>query len=132
MKYPWIDEYLTGKPGVTKDFQAEWKWIRYQIGGKMFAAICLDDHDRPYYITLKLEPLEGDFWRKQYDDIIPGYYMNKTHWNSVKADGAVPDDILRDLLDKACQIVLGSLSRKKQKEILGMTSVNERVKRLRG
>ena len=44
--------------------------------------------------------------------------MNKIHWNSIKADGAVPDDILRDLLDKAYKIVLGSLSRKKQKEIL--------------
>ena len=118
MKYPWIDEYMMGKHGVTKDLQAEWNWIRYQIGGKMFAAICLDDQDQPYYITLKLEPLEGDFWRKQYDDIIPGYYMNKTHWNSVRANGALPDDILRDLLDKAYKIVLGSLSKKKQKEIL--------------
>ena len=118
MKYPWIDEYLMGKRGVTKDHQTEWNWIRYQIDGKMFAAVCLDDHDLPYYITLKLEPLEGEFWRKQYDDIIPGYYMNKTHWNSIKADGAVPDDILKGLLDKAYQIVLGSLSKKKQREIL--------------
>lgn len=119
MKYPWIEEYLLEKTGVTKDLQADWNWIRFQVGGKMFAAICLDDHDQPYYITLKLEPLEGDFWRKQYEDIIPGYYMNKQHWNSVKADGAVPDDILKDLLDKAYQIVLGSFSKKKQKEILG-------------
>ncbi|MBQ1297052.1 MAG: MmcQ/YjbR family DNA-binding protein [Clostridiales bacterium] len=118
MKYEWIDKYLLEKPGVTKDLQPEWNWIRYQIGGKMFAVICLDDNDKPYYITLKLEPLEGEFWRKQYEDIIPGYYMNKVHWNSVKADGKVPDDILRDLLNKAYGIVLGSLSRKKQKEIL--------------
>ena len=118
MKYEWIDKYLLEKPGVTKDLQPEWNWIRYQIGGKMFAAICLDDNDKPYYITLKLEPLEGEFWRKQYEDIIPGYYMNKVHWNSVKADGKVPDDILRDLLNKAYVIVLGSLSKKKQKEIL--------------
>ena len=118
MKYPWIDDYLMRKSGVTRDLQPEWNWIRYQIGGKMFAAVCLDDQDQPYYITLKLEPLEGDFWRKQYDDIIPGYYMNKTHWNSVKADGAVPNDIIRELLDKAYKIVLGGLSKKKQKEIL--------------
>ena len=118
MKYPWIDEYLLGKPGVTKDHQTEWNWIRYHIGGKMFAAVCLDDDDKPYYITLKLEPLEGDFMRNQYEDIIPGYYMNKTHWNSVKADGAVPDGVLRDLLDKAYKIVLGRLSKKKQREIL--------------
>lgn len=118
MKYEWLDEYLLKMPGVTKDLQKDWNWIRYQIGGKMFAAICLDDNDKPYYITLKLEPLEGDFWRKQYEDIIPGYYMNKTHWNSVKAEGNVPDDILKDLLEKAYKIVLGSLSKKKQKEIL--------------
>lgn len=43
MKYPWIDEYLLAKPSVTKDLQAEWNGIRYQIGGKLFAAICLDD-----------------------------------------------------------------------------------------
>ncbi|MBO4459018.1 MAG: MmcQ/YjbR family DNA-binding protein [Butyrivibrio sp.] len=119
MKYPWIEEYLMEKPGVTKDLQKDWNWIRFQLGGKMFAAICRDDDDMPYYITLKLEPMEGDFWRKQYEDIIPGYYMNKVHWNSVKADGAVPDDILKDLLDHAYQIVLESLSKKKQKEILG-------------
>ena len=119
LKYEWIDDYLLKMPGVTKDLQKDWNWIRYQIGGKMFAAICLDDNDKPYYITLKLEPLEGDFWRKQYEDIIPGYYMNKQHWNSVKADGEVPDDILKDLLDKAYQIVFGSFSKKKQKEILG-------------
>ena len=117
MKYPWIDAYLMEKAGVTQDLQPEWNWIRYQIGGKMFAAVCLDDQNQPYYITLKLEPLEGEFWRQQYDDIIPGYYMNKTHWNSVKANGSVPDDILRDLLDQAYQIVLGSLSKKKQKEL---------------
>ena len=119
MKYEWIDEYLLGKKGVTKDLQEEWNWIRYHIGGKMFAAICRDDDDKPYYITLKLDPLEGDYLRKTYEDIIPGYYMNKIHWNSVKADGEVPDDVLKDMLDKAYQIVFESLTKKKQKEILG-------------
>jgi predicted DNA-binding protein (MmcQ/YjbR family) len=84
----------------------------------MFAAVCRGEHDQPYYITLKLEPLEGDFLRQQYDDIIPGYYMNKVHWNSVKADGEVPDDLLKDMLDKSYKLVLGGFSKKKQKEIL--------------
>ena len=118
MKYEWIDDYLLEKKGVTKDIQEEWNWIRYHIGGKMFAAICRDDDNIPVYITLKLDPLEGDYFRKEYEDIIPGYYMNKTHWNSVKADGEVPDEVLKDLLDKAYTIVLESLTKKKQKEIL--------------
>ena len=49
MKYEWMDEYLLEKKGVTKDFQAEWNWIRYHIGGKMFAAICRDDDDTAVY-----------------------------------------------------------------------------------
>ncbi|MCI5872429.1 MAG: MmcQ/YjbR family DNA-binding protein [Clostridiales bacterium] len=118
MKYPWIDEFLLNKKGVTKDLQADWNWIRYQIGGKMFAAICLDENDAPYYITLKLDPAEGDFLRNQYEDIIPGYYMNKLHWNSIKADGEVPDELLKDLLDKSYELVLGGFSKKKQKELL--------------
>ena len=120
MRYDWMDGYLLAKMGVTKDIQPDWNWIRYHVGGKMFAAICLDDTGKPYYITLKLEPLEGEFWRGQYEDVIPGYYMNKVHWNSVKPDGAVPDDILRDMLDKSYALVLGGFSKKKQREILDM------------
>lgn len=118
MKYEWIDEFLLSKKGVSKDLQKDWNWIRYLIGGKMFAAICLDDNDNPYYITLKLEPTEGDFLRSQYSDIIPGYYMNKVHWNSIKADGNVPDELLKDMLDKSYNLVLNGFSKKKQKELL--------------
>ncbi len=134
MPYPWIDDYLLQKPGVTKDLQPDWNWIRYQIGGKLFAAVCLDDQDQPYYITLKLDPAEGDFLRGQYEDILPaegdflrgqyedilpGYYMNKTHWNSVRAQGSVPDNLLRNLLDEAYRLVLHALPKKKQREITG-------------
>ena len=67
----------------------------------------------------EMPDLEGDFLRQQYEDIIPGYYMNKMHWNSVKPDGEVPDDLLKDLLDKSYRLVLGGFSKKKQQEILG-------------
>lgn len=122
MRYQWIDEYLLNKKSVTKDLQKDWNWIRYQIGGKMFAAICLDKNDEPFYITLKLEPTEGDFLRSQYDDIIPGYYMNKSHWNSIKTDGQTPDDLVKDLLDKSYELVLSGFSQKKQRELLETTT----------
>lgn len=118
MKYAWIDEFLLSKKGVSKDLQESWNWIRYMVGGKMFAAVCLDDNDKPYYITLKLEPSEGEFLREQYEDIIPGYYMNKEHWNSVRADGKVDSELLKSLLEKSYELVLGGFSKKKQKEIM--------------
>jgi predicted DNA-binding protein (MmcQ/YjbR family) len=107
----WIT--VESEAGVNAYFKEE---VYYD--GKLFAAVCLNEEDEPYYITLKLEPEEGDFLRKQYEDIVPGYYMNKVHWNSVRPDGAVPDDLLKDLLDKSYQLVLGGLSKKKQQEIL--------------
>ena len=125
MRYEWMDGYLLEKPGVTKDLQADWNWVRYHVGSKMFAAVCLDEAGKPYYITLKLEPLEGEFWRGQYEDVIPGYYMNKLHWNSIRPDGAVPDEILRDMLDKSYALVLGGLSKKRQREILTGGGANE-------
>ena len=117
MKYPWIDEYLLRKNGVTKDLKSEWNWIRYMVGDKLFCAVCLDERDVPYYITLKLEPAKGDSLRKLYSDILPGYYMNKVHWNSVKADGAVPDDLMKDMLDESYSLIFSGLSKKKQCEI---------------
>lgn len=126
MRYTWMDEFLLSKNGVTKDLQKDWNWIRYQIGGKMFAAICLGEKNEPYYITLKLEPAEGDFLRSQYEDIIPGYYMNKTHWNSIMPDGEVPDDLLKDLLDKSYQLVLSGFSKKKQIQIAGSLEIENK------
>lgn len=122
MKYPWIDEYLLGKRKVTKDLQADWNWVRYKIGGKMFAAICLNWDNKPYYITLKVDPDEGDFLKSQYPDIVAGYYMAKTHYISVKPDGEVPDDLLMDLLDKAYRLMLQTFSKKRQREILGLSA----------
>ncbi|MEE1055730.1 MAG: MmcQ/YjbR family DNA-binding protein [Acutalibacteraceae bacterium] len=118
MKYVWIDEFLLSKKFVSKDLKREWNWVRYLIGGKMFAAICLDQNDEPYYITLKLEPMEGEMLRKQYKDIIPGYYMNKDHWNSIKSNGSVPDELMKYMLDKSYNLVINSLSKKKQAELL--------------
>ncbi len=117
MKYPWLDEYAMSKPGVKKNTE-NWNWIRYMIGDKMFLAICLDDNDLPYYITLKSEPMEGEFLRQQYADIVPGFYMNKVHWNSIKPDGAVPDALLKSLVDKSYDLILSGFSKRKRQEIL--------------
>lgn len=117
MKYDWIDGYLLEKKGVTKDFKEEWRWTRYLLGDKMFVAVCEDDTGKESLITLKLDTFEGDFLRQQYEDIIPGYYMNKEHWNSIKTEGSVPDELLKDMLDKSYQLIYEKLPKKKQKEL---------------
>lgn len=87
------------------------------LAGKMFAMQGTDKDGNPI-ITLKIEPSYGAELRKDYKDIVPGYYMNKLHWNSVRLDGDVPDDILKEMVDESYQILLNSLPKKLQKEFL--------------
>lgn len=112
MRYDWMDDFLLKKRCVTKDYQPAWNWVRYQIGGKMFAAQCLDEKGQPYYINLKVDPGESIFLRDQYEDIVPGHYSDKKNWISVKPDGAVPDELLKDLLEKAYLLMLQTFSKK--------------------
>lgn len=117
MKYTWIDEYCLSKKGVEKDFKEEWNAFRYMIKGKMFAMEGSDKEGKPI-ITIKLEPFLGAALREEYSHIVPGYYMNKTHWNSLYLHGDVPDAVVKTMLDNGYDILLKSFSKKRQEEIL--------------
>lgn len=117
MKYEWLDQYCLAKPGVEKDYKLEWDAIRYMIRGKMFVLHGGDKQGKPI-ITVKLEPMHGELLREQFQDIIPGYYMNKLHWSSMYLEGDVPNSVVEDMIDNSYRLILGSLSQKVQKEIL--------------
>jgi predicted DNA-binding protein (MmcQ/YjbR family) len=112
--YERLEAYCLSKKGAQKEVKQEWEATLYKIGDKIFAMRGTDSGGRPI-ITLKADPADGVFLREQYKEIIAGYYMNKTHWNSVYLDGVVPNDLLRDMIDKSYDIVFGSLSKKAQK-----------------
>ena len=117
MDISWLDGFLLSMPGATKDFKEEWQWTRYQVGGKLFAAVCKGDSGEDELVTLKLEPQEGAFLREQYEDILPGYYMNKTHWNSVRIAGEIPEELLRHMAQESYRLVFTSLTKRAQREI---------------
>ena len=118
MKYEWINEYCLSKKGAEKDFKVEWEAVRYLIRGKMFALQGGDKHKKSI-ITLKCEPVFGQLLREQNQDIVPGYYMNKEHWNSVYLEGDVPDYVLKQMIDMSYELVIKSFSKKIQREIIG-------------
>lgn len=118
MPYEWLEDYCASKKGAVKEFKPEWNALRYMVGGKMFALQGEDNMGRPI-ITLKLPPVEGEILRSQYEDIRPGYYMNKLHWNSVCLHGAVPDHVLKDMIDISYGLLFASLTKKAQQEIAG-------------
>ncbi len=115
-QYAFLDEHCLAMRGVTRDYQPDWDATRYFIGGKMFVMVGREKDVRPI-ISIKLDPNFGQILREQYDDIVPGYYLNKIHWISMYVEGSVPVDVLRDMLDHSCQLVFRSLTKKKQQEI---------------
>lgn len=123
-KYQWLDEYLLAKPGVTKDFKVEWGWLRYMVGGKLFAAVMhpSDKYDPAYagkdLVNLKCDPMLAELLRKEYTEVLPGFYSDKRCWNSVDLGGALSDDTLLNMLDDSYRLVFDKLSKKLQREIL--------------
>lgn len=118
MAYPWLDNYLLSQTAAKKDFKIEWNATRYMVGDKMFALIGGDKYGKPI-VTVKCEPPFGAALREKYPAIVPGYYMNKLHWNSVALDGGVPDDVLKEMIDMSYRLIVNGLSKKAQRKILG-------------
>ncbi|MGV8149823.1 MAG: MmcQ/YjbR family DNA-binding protein [Alkaliphilus sp.] len=115
-RYEWVEKYMLSKAGVVKDYKEEWAAERYLLKNKMIALIGADKEGKEI-ITLKCEPAYGEQLRREYSDIVAGYYMNKQHWNSVYLDDVVPNDILEKMIDQSYQLILNSFSKKMQMQI---------------
>lgn len=115
----WIIDYCMAKPGVEQEFKAAWNASLCRVGGKIFLMLGEYKDGRPL-MTVKLEPAFSELLRAEYpDDVIPGYYSNKTHWSSLFLDSAVPDDIAHAMLDNAYEITFLGLSQKAQAAVGG-------------
>jgi len=116
MLFDWIDNYCLSKNMAVKDYKIEWEATRYLVGGKMFAMIG-NDKEKRTIISLKLNPEYGQFLRSEYEDIYPGYYLNKIHWNSIDLEGDINSELFEKMIDQSYQLVFNSLSKKIQNEI---------------
>lgn len=96
------------KPGVTEDFPFDEDTLVFKVMGKMF---CLTALDNPVSLNLKCNPELALTLREEYDEVKPGYHMNKTHWNTVSIIGTLPDDMLLELIDNSYELVVKGLKK---------------------
>ena len=125
-RYEWLDGYLRAKAGAEKDYKEEWGWFRYRVDGKQFAATCRPDpkykpHDGREMVLLKCDPRLAEAYRETYPDVVPGFYSDKRTWNSVYLDGAVPDEVLKQMCDHSYELVFAKLTKARQRELLAGT-----------
>ena len=79
----------------------------FKVGGKIFALASLDDV--PARVNLKCDPDLALELRDRYEQVRPGYHMNKKHWNTVEIEGGIPGSELRKMIDHSYALIVKSL-----------------------
>ncbi|MFF5981599.1 MmcQ/YjbR family DNA-binding protein [Streptomyces olindensis] len=95
---------------AVEDFPFSPEISVFKVRGKLFALSHLDA--RPLTVNLKCDPEDAIRLRGEHPGlIVPGWHMNKRHWNTVTADGDLPDQLVRELVEDSYDLVVAGLPR---------------------
>lgn len=109
-----LREYCLSLKGVTESFPFNESTLVFKVAGKMF---CLTSLEGDFSINIKNDPEKNIELREQYPAIIPGYHMNKKHWNTVGIDGSLKENMIKNLIDESYDLIVMSLPKKVQQEL---------------
>ena len=108
--------YCLIKKGVTESFPFDEQTLVFKVMGKMFALSGLEH--TPTRVNLKCDPERSVILRTTYDGLIlPGYHMNKLHWNTVMIESNLPLQLITELIDHSYNLVVSKLTKKVQAEL---------------
>jgi predicted DNA-binding protein (MmcQ/YjbR family) len=110
-------ERCLSKPGVTESTPFGEDVLVFKVGEKMFALVALDEV--PATANLKCDPDLALELRDRYEQVRPGYHMNKKHWNTVEIDRGIPESELRSMIDHSYDLVVQSLSKAMRAKLIG-------------
>lgn len=106
-------QYALSFPDTYQDapfHDKNWQLVRYKGNKKAF----LWTYERDGYINcnVKVEPDNIFFWRDIYKSVIPGYHLNKEHWNTIILDGSVPERDIKRMIEESYELVSDSPSKR--------------------
>ncbi|MFA7275039.1 MAG: MmcQ/YjbR family DNA-binding protein [Crocinitomicaceae bacterium] len=114
MTLDYFRQYCIQKAGVSEHLPFDISTLVFKVGSKMFA---LTDLDRFESVNLKCDPEKAQQYRETFEEIIPGFHMNKTHWNTVSVLGTLEDRFICELIDHSYELVYASLTRKERESL---------------
>lgn len=109
--------YCLKKKGVTEEFPFDENTLVFKVMGKMFALTDLDTFES---VNLKCDPEKATQLREEFSSVLPGYHMNKKHWNTVLMTEGVSDRHVKEWIDDSYSLVVGSLPKKLRLELDGL------------
>jgi predicted DNA-binding protein (MmcQ/YjbR family) len=107
--------YCLSRPGVTEEMPFGDAVLVYKVMGKIFALIPVDAGG--LQMNLKCEPELAEELRALWPCVLPGYHMNKRHWNTILSDPSLPDRLWLSWIDNSYHLVCKGLPRKQKDEL---------------
>jgi predicted DNA-binding protein (MmcQ/YjbR family) len=111
MTHKELEKFLLSFPNTWLDFPFGEGTSVYKVGnklendGKLFAIIA--DKSDPLRVSLKCDPILAENLREKYESVLPGYHLNKKHWNTIVCTGQLSDDEIKDLARLSYNLVTG-------------------------
>lgn len=113
MDLEYFRKYALNKKGVNESQPFGNDVIVYKVINKIFMMM---NFQTPFQIFLKCEPELAIELRERYNAVNPAYHMNKTHWNTIDADGTVPVQEILNMIDHSYELIVNKFTTKEKKE----------------
>ena len=108
MNHKTVEEYILGMPNARLDYPFGEGVAVYKTGDKMFALI--REGKDPVQLSLKCDPKLSEVLREKYEEVMPGYHLNKKHWNTMVLSGQLEWPEVQDLIRHSYDLVAGTKS----------------------
>jgi predicted DNA-binding protein (MmcQ/YjbR family) len=112
-----LREHCIKKENVEECFPFDETTLVFKVAGKMFLLVDIDS--RPVSFNIKCDPQKAIELREKYSCVEPGWHMNKSHWNTITADGSVNNKLLFSWINDSYDLIVSSLPKKIQATFKG-------------
>ena len=105
-----LRDYCITKQSVEESFPFDEKTLVFKVLGKVF--LLTDIESNPLQFNVKCDPEMAIHLREKHSCVLPGYHMNKKHWNTIICDGSMSHSELKKWIDHSYELVYASLPKK--------------------
>lgn len=113
-----LRDYCLSKKGVEECLPFGPETLVYKVMGKVFLLTGLESE--PVQFNAKCEPEKALELRENHSCVIPGYHMNKKHWNTIICDGSANNKLIKQWIDDSYQLVVASLTKKLREDLAAL------------
>jgi predicted DNA-binding protein (MmcQ/YjbR family) len=105
MDHKTVEDYVLSMPNARLDYPFGEDVAVYKSGDKMFALI--SEKAKPLRLSLKCDPQLAETLREKYETVLPGYHLNKKHWNTIILTGQLPWEEVQGLIRHSYELIAG-------------------------